>query len=125
MKDRLSRRKCLGTASATAVMSQLWTSQQAVPSPAFLPDQAAPHVHPARVVDMHVHFDELKPHFISDLLKLSDRLNLTACLLSPFRNLKVVAEAAKQYPRQIVPFGFVDLDAPDVVQQAEELNAMG
>ena len=125
MKDRVSRRKFLGTASAAAVMPQLWASRQAVPSQAFLPDQAAPHVYPARIVDMHVHFDEKKPNFISDLLKLSDRLNLTACLLTPFRNRKVVAEAAKQHPRQIVPFGFVDLDAPDVVQQAEELHAMG
>src|SRR5881394_1250868 len=125
MKDRVSRRKFLGTASAAAVMPQLWASRQAVPSQAFLPDQAAPRVYPARIVDMHVHFDEKKPNFISDLLKLSDRLNLTACLLTPFRNRKVVAEAAKQHPRQIVPFGFVDLDAPDVVKQVEELHAMG
>ncbi|PYU65415.1 MAG: hypothetical protein DMG56_03500 [Acidobacteria bacterium] len=125
MKDRVSRRKFLGTASAAAVMPQLWASRQAVPFHAFLPEQAAPHVYPTRIVDMHVHFDEKKPNFISDLLKLSERLNLTACLLTPFRNRKVVAEAAKQHPRQIVPFGFVDLDAPDVVQQAEELHAMG
>src|SRR5437773_8368773 len=125
MKDRVSRRKFLGTASAAAVMPQLWASRQAVPFHAFLPEQAAPHAYPTRIVDMHVHFDEKKPNFISDLLKLSDRLNLTACLLTPFRNRKVVAEAAKQHPRQIVPFGFVDLDAPDVVQQAEELHAMG
>src|SRR5947207_15449161 len=102
MKDRVSRRKFLGTASATAVMSQLWASQQAVPSHAFLPDQAAPHVHPARVVDMHVPFDEKKPNFISDLLKLSDRLNLTACLLTPFRNSKVLAEPANHHPNQLL-----------------------
>ncbi|OLC87370.1 MAG: hypothetical protein AUH88_03135 [Acidobacteria bacterium 13_1_40CM_4_61_5] len=74
---------------------------------------------------MHVHFDEKNPKFIGDLLKLSDRLNLTACLLTPFANRKVVAEAAKQHPKQIIPFGFVDLDAPDVVKQVEELHAMG
>jgi uncharacterized protein len=79
----------------------------------------------ARIVDMHVHFDEKKPGFIDDLLKLSDRLNLTACLLTPFAKRKVVADAAKQHPTQIVPFGFVDLDAPDGVQQVEELHAMG
>jgi len=78
-----------------------------------------------RIVDMHVHFDEKNPKFIGDLLKLSDRLNLTACLLTPFANRKVVAEAAQQHPKQIIPFGFVDLDAPDVVKQVEELHAMG
>jgi predicted TIM-barrel fold metal-dependent hydrolase len=78
-----------------------------------------------RIVDMHVHFDEKKPHFIDDLLKVSERLNLTACLLTPFANRRVVSEAAKQHPKQIIPFGFVDLDAADVTKQVEELHAMG
>ncbi|PYT42666.1 MAG: hypothetical protein DMG47_15200 [Acidobacteria bacterium] len=74
---------------------------------------------------MHVHFDEKNPNFISDFLRVSEKLNLTACLLTPFANRKVVADAAKQHPTQIIPFGFVDLDAPDVVKQVEELHAMG
>lgn len=74
---------------------------------------------------MHVHFDEKKPGFIDDLLKLADRINLTACLLTPFAHRHIVADAAKQHPRQIVPFGFVDLDAPDVLQQVEELHSLG
>jgi predicted TIM-barrel fold metal-dependent hydrolase len=78
-----------------------------------------------RIVDMHVHFDEKKPGFINDLLKLSDRLNLTACLLTPFASRKVVADMARQHPTQIIPFGFVDLDAPDVAKQVEELHGMG
>jgi hypothetical protein len=77
------------------------------------------------MVDMHVHFDDKRANFIPDLLRLSDRLNLTACLLTPFANRKVVADAAKQHLRQIVPFGFVNLDATDVVKQVEELHAMG
>jgi len=74
---------------------------------------------------MHVHFEEKNANFISDFLKVSERLNLTACMLTPFANRKVVADAAKQHPTQIIPFGFVDLDAPDVVKQVEELHAMG
>jgi len=74
---------------------------------------------------MHVHFDEKNPNFIGDLLKICDRLHLTACVLTPFANRKVVLDAAKQHPNQIIPFGFVDLDAPDVVKQVEELHAMG
>src|SRR5437667_20784 len=78
-----------------------------------------------RIVDMHVHFDEKNPGFLDDLLKLANRMNLTACLLTPFAHRRVVTEAAKQHPRQIVPFGFVDLDAPDVVPQVEELHSLG
>ena len=85
---------------------------------------AAPEM-PDRIVDMHVHFDEKNPNFTSDLLKLSDRLNLTACVLTPFAYRKVVLDAAKQHPTRIIPFGSVDLDAPDAVKQVEELHAMG
>lgn len=74
---------------------------------------------------MHVHFDPKKPNYIEEFLKVSDRLNLTALMLTPFANRKVVAEAAKQHPTKIIPFGYVNLDAPDVVQQVEELHGMG
>jgi len=78
-----------------------------------------------RVVDIHVHFDEKNANYIEDFLKVSDRLNLAALMLTPFSSRKVVAEAARKYPKQIIPFGFVDLDAPDVVKQVEELHGLG
>jgi len=78
-----------------------------------------------RIVDIHVHFDDNKANYIDEFLKVSDRLNLTALMLTPFANRKVVAEAARRNPKQIIPFGFVDLDASDVVQQVEELHNLG
>src|SRR5215467_12583608 len=88
-------------------------------------EQKAPGAPSGRVVDIHVHFDEKNPNYIEDFLKVSDRLNLTALMLTPFSSRKVVAEAARKYPKQIIPFGFVDLDAPDVVKQVEELHGLG
>ena len=35
-----------------------------------------------------------------------------------------MADAAKQYPKQIIPFGFVDLDAPDVLAQVKDFRAL-
>ncbi len=127
MSNRLSRRMFLGTAGAAAVVPSTWGLVKAPPPRQFLAgeEMSVSDKTADRIVDMHVHFDEKNPKFIGDLLKLSDRLNLTACLLTPFANRKVVAEAAKQHPKQIIPFGFVDLDAPDVVKQVEELHAMG
>jgi uncharacterized protein len=78
-----------------------------------------------QVVDIHVHFDEKNANYIEDFLKASDRLNLTALMLTPFASCKVVAEAARKYPKQIIPLGFVDLDAPDVAKQVEELHGLG
>jgi hypothetical protein len=76
-------------------------------------------------VDIHVHFDENHPNFIQNLLTLTERMNLTACLLTPYLHRVQVADAAKQYPKQIVPFGFVDLDAPDALTEVKDFHALG
>jgi uncharacterized protein len=125
MTNRVSRRKFIETASAVVVAPGSAVLANKVSS--SLPDsgQAPPASSPTRIVDLHVHFDEKKPNYISDFLKISERLNLTACLLTPYANRQVVADAAKQHPRQIIPFGFVDLDATDVVKHVEELHALG
>ena len=127
MSRQLSRRKFLAQAGAVAAMPDGLDLLRETPhSDLSLSDGAVTSTGtPDRIVDMHVHFDEKNPTFISDLLKLSDRLNLAACLLTSFPNRKVVADAARQHPAQIIPFGFVDLDASDVVKQVEELHAMG
>jgi uncharacterized protein len=77
------------------------------------------------IVDVHAHFDPANPSYLDDFLRISDRLNVTACMLTPFEHRKAVAAAAKQHPKQIVPFGYVDLDAPDVAKQVEELHELG
>ena len=125
IERQLSRREFLGAASSAAVTSSARSLAQLSPLGAAFSDQTAADKPASRIVDMHVHFDEKKPGFLDDLLKLSDRINLTACLLTPFAHRKVVADAAKQHPRQIVPFGFIDLDAPDVARQVEELHSLG
>ena len=126
MKNRVSRRRFLGHASAAAVIPTSWGLLEG-PSSTPSRDQTAPASPKSadHIIDMHVHFDANNPHFISDMLKVSERLNLTACVLTPFAHRKEVADAAKHHPGQIIPFGFVDLDAQDVVKQVEELHAMG
>jgi hypothetical protein len=78
-----------------------------------------------RIVDIRVHFEENNPNFIHDLVTLAERINLTACVLTPYSHRVEVAQAAKQYPKQIVPFGFVDLDAADVLVQVNDFHALG
>jgi len=46
-------------------------------------------------------------------------------VLTPYRSRMIVAEAAKRHPARIVPFGYVDMDAPDAARQAEEFHALG
>lgn len=124
MPNRISRRNFLGTASTLAVSSLNWeASGNALANP--MEQQPASSPRADRVVDMHVHFDEKDPNFVRELLKVCNSLNLIACVLTPFSSRKVVADAARQHPGQIVPFGFVDLDAPDAVQQVEQFRALG
>src|SRR5882762_4077644 len=127
MGNLFSRRKFLGATCAATIMPRIWPFSNAFRRDAMVlgDEKASSDKAPGRIVDIHAHFDEKKPNYIDAFLKLSDRLNLTACMLTPFANRKVVAEAAKQHPTKIIPFGFVDLDAPDVVKQVEELHAMG
>lgn len=126
MQQPFSRREFLIAAGASAVS----LSQDALTTPRagiILPGDLSPTLEKPsdRIVDVHIHFDDKNPNFISDLVKVSNRLNMTACVLTPYVNRKVVADAAGQYPEQIVPIGFVDLDAPDVVQQVEEFHKLG
>src|SRR5262252_7346070 len=125
MTKRISRRKFLGAASTVAVTSLPWkaTGKTALATATGQPPESSSLAD--RIVDMHVHFDEKSPTFVSDLLRLCGSLNLTACVLTPFSSRKTVAEAARQHPNEIVPFGYVDLDAPDAVQQVEEFHALG
>jgi uncharacterized protein len=78
-----------------------------------------------RIVDIHVHFDDKNPSFVEDLLKVCNRLNLTACVLTPYTSRNIIADAAKRYPSQIIPMGFVDLDAQGVVQQVKDFHKLG
>jgi predicted TIM-barrel fold metal-dependent hydrolase len=77
------------------------------------------------IVDIHVHFDDKSSSFVEDLLKVCNRLHMTACVLTPYANRSVIADAAKRYPAQIVPIGFVDLDEKNAVQQVKEFHKLG
>ena len=124
--NRVSRRQFLGAASAAALTPNVPDFAETPVPNLHRPDNAASRSGSKnRIVDVHVHFDAKNPNFLPDLLCISERLNLTACLLTPFEDRQVVADAAKQHPSQIMPFGFVDLDASDVVKQVEELHGMG
>ena len=127
MKKTFSRRSFLNTTAKTAAVASLAATAGATGVRAFhfMEEKSAVPAKRDRIVDIHTHFDAANPQYLDDFLRMSDQLNVTGCMLTPFANRKVVAEAAKKYPGQIIPFGYVDLDAPDVAKQAEELHGLG
>jgi len=124
MQHPFSRRQFLATISAAGAVS---VSSGAIAATAGTPpDPMVAYGEEAdRIVDMHVHFDEKNPNFVDDLVKVTEPLNITACVLTPYVNRMVVSEAAKRHPARIVPFGYIEMDAPDALRQAEEFHALG
>lgn len=126
MKNSLSRRNFLGVASVATGLGLHWSSIAAsLPNVSgSLPAAESPGSKPP-IVDMHVHYRPDEPNFLESFLSLAERLNLTGCILTPFEHRKIVVDAAKQHPKRIIPFGALQLDAPDVTRQIEELHDLG
>jgi hypothetical protein len=123
----LSRRTFLNAAGAAAACSLNSSMLNPAVAAALAPGKAFENsfVPFGRIVDMHVHFRPDEPGFVDNLLKLADRINLTACLLTPFIHREIAVAAARQHPQRIIPFGAIKLDAPDVIDQVKELHSLG
>jgi uncharacterized protein len=124
MGSRMSRRGFLRAAGGAATAIPLGSIAESA-SEEFRLDEHSPASASNRIVDIHVHFDEKNPNFIRDFVAVAERINLTACLLTPYSHRVQVAEAAKQHPKHIVPFGFIDLDATDVLSQVKDFHELG
>ena len=126
MDAQISRRGFLRAAGGVATAIPLGSIGDTARVGARIQDDSATAASTTNpIVDMHIHFDESNPNFIRDLVALAERINLTACLLTPYSHRVQVADAAKQYRKRIVPFGFVDLDASDVLSQVKDFHALG
>ncbi len=126
MKKNVTRRNFLYATAGAAAISSLAVARTPAVFARFALQQNPPvSSAPDRIVDIHTHFDPTMPGYLDEFLKMSDKLHLTGCMLTPFENRHVVAEAAKRNPSKIIPFGSIDLDAPDVVKQVQELHALG
>lgn len=127
MNKSFSRRSFLDTTLKGAALSSVsaFAGATSVRALDFGEGESAPGEPGERIVDIHTHFDPDNPKYLDEFLKMSEQLNVTGCMLTPFANRKIVADAAKKYPRQIIPFGYVDLDSPDVAKQVEELHNLG
>jgi predicted TIM-barrel fold metal-dependent hydrolase len=122
MNRSYSRRTFLRATTAAGAMNALPNS---FPLDGLARSESSDQRNTDRIVDIHVHFDEKNASFVEDLLRVCNRLNLTACVLTPYVHCQIVADAARRYPTQIVPIGFVELDAKDAVQQVKDFHSLG
>lgn len=78
-----------------------------------------------RIVDIHVHFDEHNPAYFEDIVKVAEPLNLSACVLTPYKDREATIRAAEKYPGRILPLGLIDMDDPDAPKQVEDFHRLG
>lgn len=127
MKSPLTRRNFFTRASMFAGLGLPWGEfQRSIAATLSTAGARRAAAQPSgRIVDMHIHYRHHEPDFLDTFLKLAGKLNLTGCLLTPFEHRKIVADAAKQHPTKIIPFGALHLDSPDVTKQMAELHDLG
>ncbi len=129
MKNPLTRRNFFAAAGMLTGVAMPWGKFEKSMAETISLGSEAPQPVPGdagknRIVDMHMHYGSEMPDFVGTFLKLSERLNYTACVLTPFEHRKVIAEAAKKYPTRIIPFGALELDAPNVIDQVREFHGL-
>ncbi len=108
---------------ALAAVSLTWplhaTPPQAVPSPA-----AGTQVPRRFVIDSHQHW-RAGDDYIAALVETYRPRNAMACVLTPFRGLEAVRQAAAQYPDVVIPYGHIRVDDPDALAQVSAFAAAG
>ena len=89
----ISRRRFLTVAGGVATAIPMGSAGNATGERLRSQEQATtPASHTDRIVDMHIHFDEKNSNFIRDLVPLAQRINLTACVLTPYSHRVQVAK---------------------------------
>jgi hypothetical protein len=126
MGSRISRRRFLTVAGGVATAIPLGSVGDATGEQLGSQEHAAtPSNHTDRIVDMHIHFDEKNSNFIRDLVTLAQRLNLTALPAHSLSSSRTGRRSSKTIPKTNCPFGFVDLDASNVLSEVKDFHTLG
>ena len=81
---------------------------------------------PARrlIIDSHQHFDP-KPDYITRLVNTYRPRHAMACVLTPMSGFDVVKKAASDHRDVVIPYGQINVDAPEALAEIEKFAAAG
>ena len=80
---------------------------------------------PARfIIDSHQHFRS-EPGYIDTLVSIYEPRNAMACVLTPLDALETVRRAAASHPMVVIPYGYIQIDHPDVLQHIDRFAKAG
>lgn len=76
------------------------------------------------IIDSHQHWRS-GPEYIDALVRTYRPRNAMACVLTPFRGLDAVRQAAAEHPDVIIPYGQIDVDDPNALAQIDAFAKAG
>lgn len=76
------------------------------------------------IIDSHQHFRS-EPGYIDTLVKIYEPRNAMACVLTPLDSLDIVRKAAAAHPGVVIPYGYIQIDHPDVLQHIDRFAKAG
>lgn len=80
---------------------------------------------PARfIIDSHQHFRS-EPGYIDELVRIYQPRNAMACVLTPLEGLETVRRAAAAHPSVVIPYGYIQIDHPAVLQHIDQFAKAG
>lgn len=76
------------------------------------------------VIDSHQHWRP-GPEYIETLVRVYRPRNAMACVLTPLEGLEAIKEAAERYPDVVIPYGYINVDDPNVLSHISRFAAAG
>lgn len=76
------------------------------------------------VIDAHQHWRPA-PDYVETLVRIYRARNAMACVLTPLEGLEQVKAAAERNPDVIIPYGYINVDDPQVLSHVARFAAAG
>ena len=85
-----------------------------------------PAAQPARrlIIDSHQHFED-RLDYVTRLVSMYRPRRAMACVLTPMAGFDVMRKAAADHPDIVIPYGQINVDAPEALTEIEKFGAAG
>jgi predicted TIM-barrel fold metal-dependent hydrolase len=86
---------------------------------------AAAQTSPPRVlIDSHQHYED-RPDYVPRLVNAYRARKAMACVLTPMIGFDAIRKAAADHPEVVIPYGQINVDAPEALAEIEKFAAAG
>ena len=76
------------------------------------------------IIDSHQHFED-RPDYVAKLVDTYRARHAMACVLTPMGGFEVIRKAAADHPDVVIPYGQINVDAPEALAEIEKFAAAG